>query len=48
VTFRAERDVLVAVASCSAASGNEGGPRPLGVEITPAGSDVTSAPAAVL
>ena len=38
VTFRAERDVLVAVASCSAASGGSGaGARPLGVEITAAG-----------
>jgi hypothetical protein len=36
ITFVAERDVLVAVSSCSAASGNGAGPRPLGVEITPA------------
>jgi uncharacterized protein YcgI (DUF1989 family) len=34
VTFVAERDVLVAVASCSAASGGSGGARPLGVEIS--------------
>jgi uncharacterized protein YcgI (DUF1989 family) len=34
VMFAAERDVLVAVASCSAASGGSGGARPLGVEIS--------------
>jgi len=37
VTFVAERDVLVAVASCSAASGGSGGARPLGVEISAGG-----------
>jgi uncharacterized protein YcgI (DUF1989 family) len=36
LTFVAEQDVLVAVASCSATSGNSAGPRPLAVEITAA------------
>ena len=34
VVFVAERDVLVGVASCSAASAGSGVPRPLGVEIS--------------
>lgn len=40
LTFVAERDVLVAVSSCSAASGNGSGFRPLGVEVRePAAAD---------
>ena len=47
-TLRAERDVLVAVASCSAASGSSGELRPLGVEITAGNAGTTSGPPAVL
>jgi uncharacterized protein YcgI (DUF1989 family) len=34
-TFRAERDVLVAVTACSAATANDGKQLPIGVEISP-------------